>query len=85
LATLLEFVGLPVEKTTAESRLANEVKTTTNRESTYKGNKTEKPSKHNWTYKADAQEQAAPKKSGFKGKSSDSTPKRPRFNGKKSR
>jgi 23S rRNA pseudouridine2605 synthase len=87
LATLMEFVGLTPEKPTPESRLlAEETKSSTaKRESTYKGNRPEKPSKNNWTYKGDAQEQAAPKKPGFKGKSSDLASKRPRFNGKKSR
>jgi 23S rRNA pseudouridine2605 synthase len=87
LATLMEFVRLTPEKPTAESRLLVEESksVTAKRESTYKGNKPEKPSKNNWTYKGDAEEQSAPKKSGFKGKSSDLAAKRPRFNGKKSR
>ena len=53
--------------------------------STYKGAVKEKPSRNDWTYKSDAQEQATPKKPGFKGKSGEQAPKKPRFNGKKSR
>jgi 23S rRNA pseudouridine2605 synthase len=87
LAVLMEFVGLTPEKPTAESRLLAEAtkNSPAKRISTYKGNKAEKPSKNNWTYKSDAEDQATPKKPGFKGKLSDSAPKRPRFNGKKSR
>jgi hypothetical protein len=87
LSTLMEFVGLTPEKPNLETgQQPSEIKgSAAKKQSTYKGKQPEKPSKNAWTYKSDAQEQSVAKKSGFKGKISDVTPKKPRFNGKKSR
>lgn len=86
LATLMEFVGMQAEKPMPDGlQHAVESKHAPKPKSTYKGGVKEKPSRNDWTYKSDAQEQAAPKKPGFKGKSGEQAPKKPRFNGKKSR
>jgi 23S rRNA pseudouridine2605 synthase len=62
LETLMEFVGMQAEKPLFDNKVAFVKK-----ESNYKGNKPEKPSKNDWTYKGDAQAKATPRKPRFGG------------------
>jgi 23S rRNA pseudouridine2605 synthase len=97
LSVLLEFAGLAAEKPPSRVEQIEAAKIAAkptarkqgiHTKSNYKGGTSDKVVISDWTYKADAEEQAHPKKFPDKRKGQagkDQPPKRPRFNGKKSR
>ncbi len=90
LAVLMEFAGLVAEKPVALTEPRSAKPDTHKSVSGYKGSKGANKNtiaRHDWTYKGDAQEQSALDKFGdkHKRKATKEQPKRPRFNGKKSR
>ncbi len=88
LSVLMEFAGLTPEKPVAVTPAAPTKLAANKPVSRYQGGDNKKVALHDWTYKADAQQQSghgkpAEKNNGRSGKPL--PPKRPRFNGKKSR